>query len=87
MLLQTFWTDLVFIFVEENQILWLASASHDTTVRVWRIFEKDDNGSGLDLREYAFSTGQKRFTVVIYSILHGHDQWIYRLHWKRFPEG
>lgn len=77
----------LFSSISDDNTLLLASASHDCTIRIWRIALKQTDQDKLGLRESIVFAENKRFSITLYSILQGHDQWIYTLQWKHFNKG
>lgn len=77
-------------FIEDdNGDILLASSSQDSFIRLWRISEKkleqiiDDELIQID--ERTFTLGIKKFTLSLESVLQGHENWVYSVHWNRHP--
>lgn len=80
----------VWCFTDNKRTLLLASSSHDNTIHIRRIQQKDkqeEDEATLGVQEFVMFAEEKRFCITIYSVLYGHDQWVYSLQWKYFENG
>ncbi|XP_065224423.1 elongator complex protein 2 [Planococcus citri] len=78
---------LAFAYTDDEKTLLLASSSHDNTIHIRRIQQKDrqeEQEAALGVQEFIMFAEEKRFCITIYSVLYGHDQWVYSLQWKHF---
>lgn len=64
----------------------LASCSQDTYIRIWRVTETHDlvsNTEELKLEGNLFTiAGKVSYMVTLETILLGHDDWVYSVHWQ-----
>ena len=75
---------------EDSGDVLLASCSHDTYIRLWRMtsrFEGDQGSDELTLKGNTFSVGdtswpQRLFEVRLDALLIGHEDWIYSIQWQ-----
>ncbi|KAJ8403143.1 hypothetical protein AAFF_G00360590 [Aldrovandia affinis] len=75
----------------DGEIL-LASCAQDCLIRIWKVFMKEENagdGQGADtirLKEDVFEVRAKgssaRFAVTLETVLAGHENWVYGVHWQ-----
>lgn len=68
----------------------LASSSHDASIHIRRIRieeKQEDIKAALGVQELIMFAEEKRFCITMYSVLYGHDQWVYSLQWKHFDQG
>ncbi|XP_072041091.1 elongator complex protein 2-like [Amphiura filiformis] len=81
--------------IHDNGDLLLASCSQDCFIRIWRISpvnESSENINGqpeveeIRLKENCFSLAYKgsdlSFAVSLESVMAGHEQWVYEVHWQ-----
>lgn len=69
----------------------LASSSQDSFIRLWRISSKPDTDvicdeSLLQVEERTFVFAGKKFLLSLESVLQGHENWVYSVHWSKDPE-
>ncbi|XP_043921432.1 elongator complex protein 2 [Protopterus annectens] len=73
--------------------LFLASCAQDCLIRIWRIFtkssascEEEDNGNLIKLKENIFKVksndGLTTFAVTLETVLSGHENSVYGVHWQ-----
>uniref|UniRef100_A0A8C1EAM5 Elongator complex protein 2 n=2 Tax=Cyprinus carpio TaxID=7962 RepID=A0A8C1EAM5_CYPCA len=69
--------------------LWLASCSQDCLIRVWRLFAKaatepvQQTDAVLKMKENVFQvSGDGEFAVTLETVLAGHENWVYGIHWQ-----
>ncbi|XP_056335527.1 elongator complex protein 2 [Danio aesculapii] len=68
--------------------LWLASCSQDCLIRVWRLFAKtatepDHQTDGvIKMKENIFQVSGEEFAVTLETVLAGHENWVYGIHWQ-----
>lgn len=77
--------------VDDNGDVLLASSSQDSFIRLWRISERKSNeveisGELIQIEERTFTLGNKKFGLYLDSVLQGHENWVYSVHWNRNPE-
>ena len=70
----------------------LASSSQDSFIRIWRISSKAESilPAGEDLiqvEERTFKIGETTQILILESVLQGHENWVYSVHWNRTAEG
>uniref|UniRef100_A0A9J7Z3Q9 Elongator complex protein 2 n=1 Tax=Cyprinus carpio carpio TaxID=630221 RepID=A0A9J7Z3Q9_CYPCA len=72
-----------------NGELWLASCSQDCLIRVWRLFAKaatepvQQTDAVLKMKENVFQvSGDGEFAVTLETVLAGHENWVYGIHWQ-----
>ncbi|XP_011870635.1 PREDICTED: probable elongator complex protein 2 [Vollenhovia emeryi] len=64
--------------------LFLATGSKDSMIRLWRISETVEESSSDELqleRDY-FTAGDRQYNVTLESVLRGHEDWVYGVHWQ-----
>lgn len=77
----------------DNGDLLLASAAQDTLIRVWRITQRSNNKDKIDLSiKQALQSNQGEFSInykdefkfkcQLETVLQGHENWVYGLHWQ-----
>uniref|UniRef100_A0A672SDK0 Elongator complex protein 2 n=1 Tax=Sinocyclocheilus grahami TaxID=75366 RepID=A0A672SDK0_SINGR len=68
--------------------LWLASCSQDCLIRVWRLFAKtatepDQQADAvIKMKENVFQVSGDEFAVTLETVLAGHENWVYGIHWQ-----
>uniref|UniRef100_A0A8C1VPH7 Elongator complex protein 2 n=1 Tax=Cyprinus carpio TaxID=7962 RepID=A0A8C1VPH7_CYPCA len=68
--------------------LWLASCSQDCLIRVWRLFAKaatepvQQTDAVLKMKENVFEVSGDEFAVTLETVLAGHENWVYGIHWQ-----
>uniref|UniRef100_A0A8C2IZN4 Elongator complex protein 2 n=1 Tax=Cyprinus carpio TaxID=7962 RepID=A0A8C2IZN4_CYPCA len=68
--------------------LWLASCSQDCLIRVWRLFAKaatepvQQTDAVLKMKENVFQVSGDEFAVTLETVLAGHENWVYGIHWQ-----
>ncbi|TRY84309.1 hypothetical protein DNTS_025420 [Danionella cerebrum] len=68
--------------------LWLASCSQDCMIRVWRLFAttsrepEHHTDEVLKLKENIFQVCGEEFAVTLETVLAGHENWVYGIHWQ-----
>uniref|UniRef100_A0A3Q0SE02 Elongator complex protein 2 n=1 Tax=Amphilophus citrinellus TaxID=61819 RepID=A0A3Q0SE02_AMPCI len=69
--------------------LLLASCSQDALIRVWRLCAKsgidtrvEDNHSIIKMKEDIFEVKERVFAVSLETVLAGHENWVYGVHWQ-----
>lgn len=79
---------------DPNDDLWLASASQDKSVRLWRISQiKDDrhnnrcrddfpSGESLSAKVHTIKAGSVSLSIVFEALLLAHDDWVYTASWS-----
>jgi len=83
---------LQFTSEKESELL-LASSSQDTYIRLWKISSKqqendeDDDDAMLALEQQMFMCENKKLTLVLESVLIGHEGWIYGVSWDESNQG
>lgn len=78
-------------FIEdENGDILLASSSQDTFIRLWKISKKVKevikSNEIIQIEERTFTLENEKFTLSLESVLQGHENWVYSVHWNRHPE-
>ncbi|XP_071811428.1 elongator complex protein 2-like [Apostichopus japonicus] len=73
--------------VDDCGDLLLASCSQDCFIRLWRITrDKPEESSSIKLKGNIFTVSYKdieaKYVVTLESLLAGHEQWIYGVHWQ-----
>ncbi|KAL8728541.1 MAG: hypothetical protein Q9181_005319, partial [Wetmoreana brouardii] len=82
---------------EANSDFLLASASQDKYIRLWRIRRNADSEQGgaqkpdgsidfeslLSNKAYRVETSSKSYSIAFEALLLGHDDWIYKVSWRR----
>lgn len=85
---------------EPGSDLFLASASQDKYIRIWRIHQGSalsalNNATGLDLTMASMTLGNKmhkitagstKYCIMFEALLLGHEDWIYTAKWSRAAE-
>ncbi|KAL6267146.1 hypothetical protein P5V15_000225 [Pogonomyrmex californicus] len=72
-------------FTQDNYgNLFLATGSHDNMIRLWKINKiiEEPQTDELRLKSYTFAVNDKQYNVTLESVLWGHENWIYGLHWQ-----
>ncbi|XP_076661536.1 elongator complex protein 2 [Halictus rubicundus] len=71
-----------FQHITDDSIL-LASGSQDAMIRLWKISVNitEPLNNGLRLKEQVFVANDIKYNVTLESVLHGHEAWIYGVHW------
>uniref|UniRef100_A0A8C9T233 Elongator complex protein 2 n=1 Tax=Scleropages formosus TaxID=113540 RepID=A0A8C9T233_SCLFO len=67
----------------------LSSCAQDCLIRIWKVFPKedasaDDGGGGGDtikMKEDVFEDSSIAFAVALETVLAGHENWVYGVHW------
>uniref|UniRef100_A0A672SVS3 Elongator complex protein 2 n=1 Tax=Sinocyclocheilus grahami TaxID=75366 RepID=A0A672SVS3_SINGR len=68
--------------------LWLASCSQDCLIRVWRLFAKtatepnQQTEAVIKMKENVFQVSGDEFAVTLETVLAGHENWVYGVHWQ-----
>ncbi|XDV34745.1 hypothetical protein PO909_004873 [Leuciscus waleckii] len=68
--------------------LWLASCSQDCLIRVWRLFAKTvaepdhQTDAVIRMKENIFQVSGDEFAVSLETVLAGHENWVYGIHWQ-----
>uniref|UniRef100_A0A8C1URD5 Elongator complex protein 2 n=1 Tax=Cyprinus carpio TaxID=7962 RepID=A0A8C1URD5_CYPCA len=68
--------------------LWLASCSQDCLIRVWRLFAKtatepdQQTDAVIKMKEDVFQVSGDVFAVTLETVLAGHENWVYGVHWQ-----
>ncbi|RXN05381.1 elongator complex 2 isoform X1 [Labeo rohita] len=68
--------------------LWLASCSQDCLIRVWRLFAKtatepdQQTDAVIKMKESVFQVSGDEFAVTLETVLAGHENWVYGIHWQ-----
>ncbi|KAJ8273313.1 hypothetical protein GJAV_G00100150 [Gymnothorax javanicus] len=75
----------------DGEIL-MASCAQDCLIRIWRVFAKEENGldtpdlDTIKLTEDVFEVQIKgsftRFAITLETVLAGHENWVYGVHWQ-----
>lgn len=63
----------------------LVTGSQDTSIRLWKIFlDEEDSGAQDECqrRIKRFQLGNSKFGITLESILSGHENWVYGVHWR-----
>jgi len=66
--------------------IFIASGSKDSYVRIWKISLKKDieiKSDSLALEEQKFSIEESEYSIVLESVLSGHDGWVNGVRWKK----
>ncbi|XP_071484227.1 elongator complex protein 2-like [Diadema antillarum] len=82
---------------DDNGDLLLASCAQDCFIRLWRIScsssqaeTSSDQIQEIQLKKNKFSIshegGECQYSVSLESVLAGHEQWVYAVHWQRLVE-
>ncbi|KAF5899130.1 elongator complex protein 2 isoform X1, partial [Clarias magur] len=72
---------------KEGELL-LASCSQDCLIRVWRLVVKCDTHAKaaaegtIRMKEDVFETEGKMYAVSLETVLAGHENWVYGIHWQ-----
>lgn len=76
---------------DDNGDVLLASSSQDSFIRLWRIspqinetVQVDDNL--IQVEERSFKFAEKKFILILESVLQGHENWVYSVSWSRNKE-
>jgi elongator complex protein 2 len=78
--------------LDSNSDVLLASSSQDSYIRLWRFSRKEDsnlietNDNLLQVDERILKIGESNFILTVDSVLQGHENWVYSIHWKRNNE-
>lgn len=79
-------------FIEDdNKDVLLASSSQDSFIRLWRISPRNNDEPPpssdelIRIDERTFSLGGKKFALSLESVLQGHENWVYSVHWNQHP--
>ncbi|XP_054712715.1 elongator complex protein 2-like [Uloborus diversus] len=87
------WIHSLDVLKESENSLLLASGSQDSYIRMWKISKKlsdstSDNELDLKTDETIFSSklGHK-YSILLESVLSGHENWIYSVKWKHCKRG
>eukprot|EP00795_Rhopilema_esculentum_P014029 gene14029-5004_t len=66
--------------------VFIASGSKDAFIRIWKISLKEglvEKTDELKLEEQKFSCGKQEYTIVLESVVSGHDGWVNGVRWKK----
>ncbi|KAI5621846.1 elongator complex protein 2 isoform X1, partial [Silurus asotus] len=72
----------------KDEELLLASCSQDCLIRVWRLVLKCDTHSEeaaegiIRMKEDVFEVKGKKYAVSLETVLAGHENWVYGIHWQ-----
>ncbi|XP_014211711.1 probable elongator complex protein 2 [Copidosoma floridanum] len=80
------WVTCIDIVLNDDESLFAATSSKDSTVRLWKISQvtnstKTNKGKKLKPKKLYFLMQNKEYEIVLESILFGHDSWVYEVHW------
>eukprot|EP00794_Sanderia_malayensis_P003668 gene3668-4185_t len=70
----------------DDSFVYLASGSKDCYIRIWKISSQNKQGKcddELQLEEQKLHLGEKEYSVVLESVLAGHEGWVNGVQWKR----
>ncbi|KAL0111799.1 hypothetical protein PUN28_013171 [Cardiocondyla obscurior] len=69
--------------------LFLATGSKDSTIRLWKITEtvEESRSNELKLESDNFVINHRQYNVTLESVLCGHENWIYGVHWQPVKTG
>ncbi|XP_051519316.1 elongator complex protein 2 [Myxocyprinus asiaticus] len=73
--------------VQDGELL-LASCSQDCLIRVWRLFPKTatepdlQSDTVIKMKENVFEVCGDVFAVTLETVLAGHENWVYGMHWQ-----
>ncbi|XP_011505528.1 PREDICTED: probable elongator complex protein 2 [Ceratosolen solmsi marchali] len=78
-------TSIDYIFIDP-QNLFIATGSQDNSIRVWKIITcEPEICPNHEIFQYpkqqTFVVCHVKYEIILESILHGHDAWIYEVHW------
>ncbi|XP_067267372.1 elongator complex protein 2 isoform X3 [Chanodichthys erythropterus] len=68
--------------------LWLASCSQDCLIRVWKLFAKTaaepehQTDAIIKMKENIIQVSGDEFAVTLETVLAGHENWVYGIHWQ-----
>uniref|UniRef100_A0A8C5F925 Elongator complex protein 2 n=1 Tax=Gadus morhua TaxID=8049 RepID=A0A8C5F925_GADMO len=72
-----------------DEELLLASCAQDCMIRMWRLREgagsdarPEDNHSIIRMKEDVFEVKERVFAVSLETVLAGHENWVYGVHWQ-----
>lgn len=75
---------------DDNGDTLLASSSQDSFIRLWRISSRNDEIEGkliddeiIHIEERTFKVANRKFAVSLESVLQGHENWVYSVHFGR----
>ena len=76
---------------DDNGDVLLATSSQDSFIRLWRISPTSGSEAPIDenliqVEERTFSVNNKKFILSLESVLQGHENWVYSVHWSRNSE-
>lgn len=68
--------------MEVNGETFLASGSQDSFIRLWKLSEKVENSNQeLTTKAEEFNVDERKYQIVLESILSGHEGWVYGVNW------
>ncbi|KAI7798441.1 elongator complex protein 2 [Triplophysa rosa] len=73
--------------VKDGELL-LASCSQDCLIRVWRLFAKtaaepeQQTDTVIKMKENVFEVSGDVFAMTLETVLAGHENWVYGIHWQ-----
>ncbi|XP_070499116.1 elongator complex protein 2 [Chironomus tepperi] len=84
------WVRCLDFIKDDNGDLLLASSSQDSFIRIWKISPYNANVElipkdidEIQIETRIFTLNNQKFVLAIESVLQGHENWVYSVHWNR----
>ena len=86
------WVRALDFVLDNNGDLLLASSSQDTFIRLWKISSRSKDPTPrtstlLQIDERIFKVNNNDYALALETVVRGHENWVYGIHWHRDDSG